>query len=91
MTVLFFFCFFKKLFKVINWDSKLMPTLIILFVNSGETLDGEIKVISLYFLASTKSSWLIGPIITLAPSDLISCIAAFNFSLLLNPASLGMM
>ena len=27
-----------------------MPTLIILFVNSGETLDGEIKVISLYFL-----------------------------------------
>ena len=70
-----------KFFIDINCDSKLTPILIILSENSGLMLEGEIKTISLNFLSSPKNLLLTGPIITLAPEDLMSCIALINFFL----------
>ena len=63
----------------------------ILLVNSGLILEGEIKIKSSYFFTSLNSSWVIGPIIILTSCDLISLIAALSFSLLFNPESLGTM
>ena len=71
--------------KTKSWDSKLTPTLIILFVNFGLIFDGEIKIKSLYSLTRLNSSWVIGPIITLTPCDLISWIAISRLFLLVNP------
>ena len=60
-----------------------------LLENSGEILDGEIKVISLYLRTSLKSLLLIGPITIFIPCDLMSLIAELSFSLSSNPVSLG--
>ena len=70
-------------------DSKLIPTLIIFPSKSGEMLEGEIKIVLLNFFTILNSSLLIGPIITLAPSDLISLIAVSSLFLSLKPASFG--
>ena len=61
----------------------------ILLSNSGEIFEGDMNVISLNLFTSLKSSLLIGPIIIFAPWFFISLTASVSFSLLLKPASLG--
>ena len=89
MIVFFFFSFFIKFIKVDSWDSRLIPILIMLFVNSEFIFEGEIKIKSLYFFASWNSSCETGPITIFIPADLISWMAVLSFSLLLKPESLG--
>ena len=72
----FFFCCLINLTKAIIWDSKLIPMLITFCWNSGSMFEGEIKITSLNFFTSPKSSLLIGPITILISFDLISCIVA---------------
>ena len=61
-----------------------------LFSILDSLLDKEIKIVSLYFLISSKSSESGGPIIIFAPELIISRIAVLSFSLSFEPESLGM-
>ena len=91
ITVLVLFSFVKKSLIAFNWDSKLIPILIVFFKILGSLLDKEIKIVSSYFSNSEAKEDVGGPIIIFAPLFIISLIALFNCSLLSEPLSLGIM